>query len=185
MQGASLTAQAGVAVDLDYLTYVFFIDTVVDAFKLAQDWNGLTKPWSNVILPDAGVEQYVKTVMPKLTLEDLSPTTFMVLSPVLRSSFTRPLLRVPSSGTWAWLFGILTNSTLPNPGQDYVDRMLNRNYTFWKNASAIGGTRYVEDAVPFTKADWQTHYGPEYSRFAGWKQRFDPHNILAPGPGIF
>jgi FAD/FMN-containing dehydrogenase len=63
--------------------------------------------------------------------------------------------------------------------------MLARNYQLWKNASAIGGTRYLEDAVPFTKSDWQTHYGPVYPQFAAWKQRFDPYGILAPGPAIF
>lgn len=187
MRGCSVSAQIAPFVDMNYLDYVLLVDTLVDTFKATLGWDTLIKPWINMLLPDDGVEQFVGSVMPKLTLDDVSPTTFILVTPQLRSSFTRPLLRVPSpaSGPWCWVFGILTNSWTPGPNPDFTKRMLARNYTLWKNASAIGGTRYLEDAVPFTQSDWQTHYGPVYPQFAAWKRRFDPYGILAPGSAIF
>ncbi|MFU8855073.1 FAD-binding protein [Micromonospora sp. SL1-18] len=186
MKDCSSTARTAIATDLPYLDYVFLVDTAVNCFKSGQNWDRLVKPWFNVILPDSGVDKYVGTLFPRLTPRDVSPTTFVLLAPLLRSAFTRPLYRVPSSGKWAWVCGVLTNSSLPGPDQAFADAMLARNYEWWRSAAAIGGTRYVEDAIPFSKADWQTHYGAAtYSRFAAWKRKFDPHEILAPGAAIF
>jgi FAD/FMN-containing dehydrogenase len=185
MRGCSRTAQAAVPVDLPYLDYVFQVDTVVDGWRSAQNWDSLVKPWFNVIVPDSGAEQYVQELFSTLTAQDVSPTTFVVVAPVLLSAFTRPLYRVPSSGTWGWICGILTNSALPAPDPAFAAAMQARNHRWWNKAVAIGGTRYVEDAIPFSPEDWQTHYGSAYSQFASWKQRFDPHGILAPQVGIF
>lgn len=63
--------------------------------------------------------------------------------------------------------------------------MLARNYQLWQSAVAMGGTRYLEDAIPFTKADWQLHYGAMYEQFATWKHRFDPFGLFGRGAGIF
>jgi hypothetical protein len=39
--------------------------------------------------------------------------------------------------------------------------------------------------VPFTQKDWQDHYDPFWDQLLAAKQRYDPSNILTPGPGIF
>lgn len=188
-RGCSPTTQQAQFVDMGYLDYIYLIDTQVDGWKTSAGWHDLVKPWFNAMLPDNRFLEFAQSVLPALTAEDVSPTTFVIIFPIQASSFTDdfPLFRAPSptGGPWTWLCGILTNSAAPGPDPDFAARMLDRNYTWWKHANALGGTRYVEDAVPFTKTDWKTHYGPAYPRFAAWKQQYDPRNIMTPGAGIF
>lgn len=78
MRGCSPSAQVAPFVDLNYLDYVLLVDTLVNTFKATLGWDKLIKPWINMILPDDGVEPFVGSVMPKLTLNDVSPTTFIL-----------------------------------------------------------------------------------------------------------
>ncbi|NRO98427.1 FAD-binding protein [Paraburkholderia sp. NMBU_R16] len=184
MQGCSALAQGGQFVDMPYLDYVFLVDTAVNALRTSANWDRLIKPWINVVLPDSGAQAFVESVVPALGPQDLSATTFLVIVPV-KSGTIAPLLRVPPSTGWHWVFGLLTNSTLPGPDPSYSASMLARNYRLWQSAVAIGGTRYLEDAVPFSKADWQMHYGAVYEQFAAWKRQFDPHYLLGRGASVF
>ncbi|NUU22234.1 MAG: FAD-binding protein [Streptomycetaceae bacterium] len=188
-RGCSPVTQQAQYVDMGYLDYVFLVDNQVNAWRTSASWDSLVKPWFNALIPDNHVQEFAESVFPALTAEDVSPTTFVVFSPIEAASFTDgfPLFRAPSptGGRWGWLCGILTNSATPDPAPDFASRMLDRNYTWWKRANALGGTRYVEDAVPFSKTDWKTHYGPAFSQFASWKRQFDPYNIMTPGAGIF
>ncbi|WP_436777415.1 FAD-binding protein [Yinghuangia sp. YIM S09857] len=188
-RGCSPTAQQAQYVDMGYLDYVYLVDSQVNAWKAAGNWDGLVKPWFNALIPDNRMLEWSESIFPGLTDEDVSPTTFVVVSPTLTSAYTDdfPLFRAPSpeGGRWSWLCGILTNSATPDPGSDYATRILERNHTWWKRAHALGGTRYVEDAIPFTKSDWCAHYGATHPQFAAWKRQFDPAGIMTPGAGIF
>ncbi|NUU25315.1 MAG: FAD-binding protein, partial [Streptomycetaceae bacterium] len=188
-RGCSSTVQQAQSVDMGYLDYVFLVDQQVDAWRTTADWDSLVKPWFNGMIPDNRVLDFAGNLFPALTTEDVSATTFVIFCPILNSAFTDdfPLFRAPApgSGKWSWLCGILTNSATPAPDSGYADRILDRNYRWWQQATALGGTRYVEDAVPFTKADWRTHYGSAYAQFAGWKRQYDPANIMTPGANIF
>src|SRR5207244_313300 len=132
------------------------------------------------------VEQYAESVVSTLTAEDVGPTGFVLVFPMLRSSYTRPLLRLSSdaSGPWVWLFSILTDSAKSGPDPTFASRMLDRNYRLYQQAAAVGGKRYPHGACRFTKTDWQAHYGSVWSQLAAWKKRYDPSGILTPGPGI-
>lgn len=189
MRGCSPTARQAQYVDLPYLDYVYLVDRQVDGWRAGGGWDALVKPWFNALIPDSGMTRFARSVIPALTAEDLSPTTFLILSPFRTSGFTDdfPLFRAPSpaSGPWGWLCGILTNSAEPAPDPGFASRMLERNRRWWEHAVALGGSRYVEDAVPFSKADWRTHFGPVFPQFAAWKREFDPYGIMTPGAGIF
>src|SRR5262249_13135017 len=52
----------------------------------------LIKPWFDVGLPDATVEQYIGAVIPTLTPLDVGATGFLLLIPARRSSLRAPLL---------------------------------------------------------------------------------------------
>ncbi|HSA51337.1 MAG TPA: FAD-binding protein, partial [Yinghuangia sp.] len=185
--GCSTTTRQAQYVDMGYLDYVFLVDAQVNAWRANASWDSLVKPWFNTLIPDNRVLEFAESVFPALTAEDVSPTTFVVFSPTRSAAFTDdfPLYRAPSptAGEWSWLCGILTTSDGPAPAADFASRMLERNRAWWQRVVDLGGTRYVEDAIPFGKADWQTHYGPVYSQFASWKRQFDPYNIMTPGAG--
>jgi len=49
----------------------------------------------------------------------------------------------------------------------------------------LGGTHYTISAIERSPEDWKQHYGPAWPAFAAAKRRYDPDNVLTPGPGIF
>jgi cytokinin dehydrogenase len=64
--------------------------------------------------------------------------------------------------------------------------MTNRNNRLFAGArDAFGGVRYPIGSLDFTPEDWRAHYGEVWQTFAARKHRFDPGEILTPGPGIF
>jgi cytokinin dehydrogenase len=187
LRGLSPVALAATFTDYSYLDYVSLITNLYDTYSAALDWDAKVKPWLDMFLPDSAVERYVQSVVPTLTPEDLGPTGFALVFPMLRSSYSRPLLRLPSgaSGPWVWMFSLLTDSAESGPDPEYASRMLDRNRRLYDEAAAVGGRRYPHGALAFTKADWRAHYGPMWPRFLSWKRRYDPSGVLTPGPGIF
>jgi FAD/FMN-containing dehydrogenase len=63
--------------------------------------------------------------------------------------------------------------------------MLARNRDLFEQARDLGGTRYPIGSVEFDRHDWRQHYGSEWDDFKRAKRKYDPGNILNPGPGIF
>jgi cytokinin dehydrogenase len=74
---------------------------------------------------------------------------------------------------------------VPGPDPDFVDEMLTRNRRLFERARDVGGTRYPIGAQVFTREDWVRQYGEAWAEFARRKKKYDPDNILTPGPGIF
>jgi cytokinin dehydrogenase len=95
--------------------------------------------------------------------------------------FTRPLLPFPREPVafQAWL--------IRRAPAERVPVLLEANLRLAERVRAKGGTRYAGyGAVPFTPADWASHYGPAtWARLAAAKRSFDPANVLTPGPGMF
>lgn len=187
LRGLSPAAGSAAFQDAPYLDYISLVTTMYDSFAANLDWDAKIKPWSDLFLPDDAVEEYVESVFSSLTPEDLGPTGFGLIFPMLRSSYGRPLLRLPSDagGPWVWLVSVLTDAAESGPDPDFTARMMDRNYRFYQDAAAVGGFRYPHGACAFTKADWQAHYGSMWARFSAWKNEYDPKGILTPGPGIF
>ncbi|UUU29131.1 FAD-binding protein [Streptomyces sp. CA-210063] len=187
LRGLSSAADAAAFEDYPYLDYISLVTTMYDAFAANLDWDAKVKPWSDLFLPDGAVEQYVESVFPSLTAEDLGPTGFGLIFPMLRSSYGRPLLRLPdeAGGPWVWLVSVLTDSAESGPDPEFASRMMDRNYRFYQEAAALGGVRYPHGACAFTQADWQAHYGSMWAQFLSWKNHYDPSGILTPGPSIF
>ncbi|MEI5520413.1 FAD-binding protein [Streptomyces brasiliscabiei] len=187
LRGLSPAADSAAFEDAPYLDYISLVTNMYDSFTANLDWDAKVKPWSDLFLPDGAVEEYVESVFSSLTPEDLGPTGFGLVFPMLRSSYGRPLLRLPddSGGPWVWLVSVLTDSAASGPDPDFAARMTARNYRYYQDAAAVGGVRYPHGPCPFTAADWQAHYGSMWPRFTAWKNQYDPCGILTPGPGIF
>ncbi|QFQ95679.1 FAD-binding protein [Streptomyces phaeolivaceus] len=187
LRGLGPAADSAVFEDAPYLDYISLVTNLYDSFAANLDWDAKVKPWSDLFLPDGAVEDYVETVFSSLTAEDLGPTGFGLVFPMLRSTYGRPLLRLPddTTGPWVWLVSVLTDAARSGPDPDFATRMMDRNYRYYQDAAAVGGVRYPHGACPFTAADWQAHYGSLWPQFRSWKNRYDPKGILTPGPGIF
>jgi cytokinin dehydrogenase len=187
LRGLSPAAAGAAFEDYGFLDYILLVTRMYDSFAANLGWDAKVKPWLDLFLPDDAVEDFVSSVFPSLTPEDLGPTGFGLIFPMLRSTYGRPLLRLPGSsgGPWVWLVSVLTDSAGPGPDPDFASRMTDRNYRLYQQAAAVGGTRYPHGACPFTQADWQAHYGSMWPRLVTWKNRYDPKGILTPGPGIF
>jgi cytokinin dehydrogenase len=171
--------------DETHLNYVLRVDQAIDFFQSLGLWDDVLHPWFDVWLPEDETESYVTRTLEQLTPEDVGATGFLLLIPQERCRLQRPLLRVPSSGDWVFLFDILTAAAAPGPNPGFEARMLARNRRLYDLARSIGGTKYPIGAIPLQAGDWQQHYGEVFERFAALKQRFDPAGILTPGPGIF
>jgi len=92
----------------------------------------------------------------------------------------RPLFRLPDEPV-AFLIDVLTTYSDPR----VAEQMIARNRQFFERARELGGKLYGTNSVNLDREEWQQHFEPHWQKFAQAKRRFDPDNILAPGPGIF
>jgi cytokinin dehydrogenase len=83
LRGLSVPPLAAIKLDTSYLDFIFRVDLVFSAYRAA-GWDTLVKPWFDVWLPDATVEQYIGEVIPTLSPLDVGPTGFVLLFPKRR-----------------------------------------------------------------------------------------------------
>jgi cytokinin dehydrogenase len=186
MRGLTLSPITAAHVDQSYFDYTQFVDRQIALLQLG-GWDKLVKPWFDVWLPEPAVERFVSEKLAHLTPQDVGAAGFILLFAQRRSKLTRPFFRMPAPelGEWVYLFDVLAASMLPGPRPEYAAGMLARNRRWYEQARDVGGTRYPIGSVEFSQADWAAHYGSEWTRLERLKRRFDPDNILTPGPGIF
>ncbi|MFI5778986.1 FAD-binding protein [Nocardia sp. NPDC051570] len=184
---ADLTTEP-VVDDTGYLDYVFSIDRLVDGMRETVGWDRLVKPWYDVWLSGAVVEDYVAEVQSSLTARDIGPFGISLLYPQRRTHITRPRPALPEPNGSDWLFVLDINTVAEAPGLDpaYVEEMLDRNDRLLAHArKQYGAVLYPIGSLRLTPQDWRAHYGDAWPAFQAAKKRFDPSGILAPGVGIF
>jgi FAD/FMN-containing dehydrogenase len=185
LRGLSFDTATSSNSDSTFLEQAESVDGLIDFLISIGLFNTVIHPWFDVMLPDSKVESYLGQVLPSLTPEDIGPTGFVLLFALKHSMLKRPLFRVPSGGEYVWLFDILTSSAAPGPDPEFVTKMLTRNRTLFEKARAVGGTRYPIGSLEFSHLDWRIQYGEAWDDFVRAKRKFDPDQILTPGPGIF
>jgi FAD/FMN-containing dehydrogenase len=141
-------------------------------------------PWFDVFMPDSELGDYVVDVMSGLEPDDIGQFGFVLFFPLLTSTITRPLFRLPDEEL-VWLFDILTSRDAPGYDADFAANKRARNNAWYDMARALGGTRYPIGTLDFSQGDWRRHYGSAWHGFKRAKEEFDPKGILTPGPGIF
>ncbi len=161
------------------LPYFAWLNRIYDLVQQLKPLR-LPGPWINLFLPDEATDAYVADVLADLDPADAGGV--VLLYPVPRAEFHRPLVRLPNSPV-VFLLAILRAVSPPNDAD--VRRLLADNRTLYDRARAVGGTQYPVSAIPLTPADWRAHYGARYPEVALNKLRFDPRHVLTPGQGIF
>ncbi|MFI9407174.1 FAD-binding protein [Nocardia sp. NPDC052316] len=174
--------------DTSYLDYVYKIDTLVDGMRETVNWDRLVKPWYDVWLSGAVVEDYVAEVQSQLTARDIGPFGISLLYPQRRAHLTRPYPPVPEANGSDWVFVLDINTVAETPGIDpaFIEEMLDRNDRMFAHARAeYGAVLYPIGSLRFTAQDWRAHYGDKWTAFRSAKTRYDPSGLLAPGLHIF
>jgi FAD/FMN-containing dehydrogenase len=166
--------------DLAYFDFLNRLAAPVEFLKSIGEWDR-PHPWLNVFLPDGATDALVTSVVSDLTPADIGLSGVILLYPVRRALLQAPLLRVPDSEL-VFLFTLLKTAS---PGADAPETMVEANRELYQRVSSAGGTQYPVGSIPTTEADWQRHYGEQWTSFAASKRRYDPAGILAPGQGIF
>ena len=169
------------------VTYAAFIDQlapVVAFLKSTGEWSD-PHPWLSLLVPDAAADAFVGATVAGLTPGDIGASGLVLVYPVPTVKLTAPLLRVPRSGEFAFLFSILRTAA-PDAGALPAAQMLSANRDLYVRNRALGGTQYPIGSIPnLTALDWHLQYGDRWLFFAAAKLRYDPRRILTPGQGIF
>jgi FAD/FMN-containing dehydrogenase len=151
------------------------------AFLQAQGLWTRPHPWLDLFVPDGATDAFVAETLARLTPEDLGPFAPILLFPLRRERFTRPLFRVPESAT-LFLFDLLR--TAP-PDAGAVARLVAANRGLFERNRALGGTHYPISALRLSRQDWERHYGPQWGALVAARRRYDPDGVFASGPDIF
>ena len=134
-------------------------------------------------VPNSTAEDFIATIL--ATPADLAAAPQgLDVWPMITSRFTRPLFKMPSED---FAYGIWIYDATNSNDSSAVSAMLTRHYSLYERMRAVGGKRYGGfGAVPFSPTDWQDHFGPEtWERLVAAKKKYDPNNVLTPGPGMF
>jgi len=172
---------AGVqASDLAYYDFIDRLAPVVAALKEAGIW-AYAHPWLNLLLPGRSAASLIAAELADLTPADVG-AGLVLTYPIPGDRLSTPLLPV-TGDELTHLFAILRAT--PPADTATVDRLLAANRAAYEAVAAAGGTQYPVGSVPFTRADWRTHFGAAWPQLKAAKRRYDPRGVLVPGQGIF
>jgi hypothetical protein len=164
----------------DFSYYRYADRSLQFAFLRESGRINLPHPWFQVLCPDPVINGLAAEILDELTPGEFGDDLPVEIFPLKPENCTRPLFRLPDSPI---VFGLGAESSLTKP--EKASELLVRNRRFYERARELGCKIYPVCAVPFTQKDWQDHYDPFWDQLLAAKQRYDPGNILTPGPGIF
>jgi cytokinin dehydrogenase len=167
--------------DRTYFEYCDRVTGLVESIKAAGLLD-LAHPWLDLLVPGSQAESFIGGVISNLTPADLGPGFPIIIFPLRTSLLKRPLFAVPAKEEVVFLFDIL-RSVPTDPA--ILSGYLQSNRRLYEQNRQIGGKYYTISAVPMTQRDWKQHFGNQWGMLVSAKRRFDPCNILTPGPGIF
>jgi cytokinin dehydrogenase len=170
--------------DPPYLEYQLQVDELIGMLRGLNLFDNVMHPWFDVFMPDSQLGDYVEDIVSGFQPDDVGAFGFVLFFPLLTSTITRPLFRLPNEEL-VWLFDVLTARDVPGYDADFAANKRARNNAWYDMARELGGTRYPIGTLDFTPEDWRRHYGSAWRGFKQAKAEFDPRNILTPGPGIF
>jgi cytokinin dehydrogenase len=151
--------------------------TYVEYYHRQPSLQSAPHPWVYLCLPASRYLEFAKRVFDTAAEFAYSSPRFSVWR---RNGIKRPLTRMPDEA----LVVRFQCSRLPPPSVD-MSAVLAMNRTLYERARNMGGARLTTSAIPLTRTDWIEEFGPAWKAFGDAKKRFDPNNVLTPGPGIF
>ena len=140
-----------------------------------------------VFLPASAANEFVSTILAMSREEAAIPesggTGRMSVHVVNTERFSRPMLRLPQEkhAFMVWLF-----RTVPANDAPALARVQQSNRELLARMTALGGKRYSPYSGVMSRDDWRAHFGADvWRRLSAGKKKYDPNNVLSPGPGMF
>ena len=178
LQGLNFMKESIQVRDSSYFRYVdrtfqFASALIMGKYKQPQ-------PWFHSLVPDSVSDYFISEVLSQLALEEIGEDLPIEVIALNRETLTRPLFRVPNEPV-SFVFGCL----LRTPDTEAALKKVERNRQFYQRARELGCKHSAISSVQLTPQEWQEHFHPNWDQFLSAKQRYDPDNILTPGPGLF
>ena len=128
-------------------------------------------PWLDLFVRDSALGTMLSEVVDPSVPRGVGPLRIL-LYPLRRSRFGRPLLRLPEDEDLV-LLDVL--STAPAAGPE---AMVAANRRLFERNRELGGTVYPISAVPLQPDDWRRQFGPRWQHLTAARRRFDPDGVL-------
>jgi cytokinin dehydrogenase len=166
---------------LPYPDYLDRLAALEQALRANGQW-WLPHPWLTTFVGDAAVEPVVAGELAELTPAGLGPLGQVTLSPILRTSVSSPLLRLPADQL-CYSFNLIRLPPADDPAG--ARRLVAANRATYERVRDAGGTLYPVSALPMSRADWRGHFGEAFGLLSGAKDEHDPGRVLTPGYEVF
>jgi cytokinin dehydrogenase len=166
--------------DQTYFDYCDVVVRVMNQFKELGLFY-LPHPWLDLFVPGSAMDAFASQTLASITPAELTPSSLILLYAFPSSRITRPMLRVPDEDL-VFLFDLL----LAAPADlEVLSAMVQQNRVLYDQNRDLGGTHYTISAVELSHQDWKRHFQPVWGSLVSAKHRYDPDNVLGPGPGVF
>ena len=129
-----------------------------------------------MFVPGSASEKFLRRILE--TPGDTAGMTRLSLYVLPMQKFRRPLFMMPSEELTCAIF-LFRN--VPVAEEARYAEMVATVRKLDIEMRDVGGKAYPPYAPFYSSADWETHYGPTWSRLAAGKRKFDPENALTPG----
>ncbi len=136
-------------------------------------------PWIDLLLPMSAAPTFLREVQDEIAPIATGDTYSLLLIPLRRSRFRRPLFRTQREELG---IGFDTLRALP-AGLD-AETVVAFNEQLYDRCTELGGSHYPISAVRLDVDDWAEHYGEQWKRLVAAKRRFDRDDVLAGGPDV-
>ncbi len=173
------------AVRMTYQDYLFRFEARNAA--LATRFRNSLSRFITMWLPASAVKDYLSNIFafpPELAaLPQVGGFERISFFPMNTRRFTRPLFKLPSEDRAfaVWLF-----RSVPAGDQARLSAVTASNRELFAKMTAIGGKRYSPYSGVISPAEWQEHFGLDtWQRLSAAKKKYDPNNVLTPGPNMF
>jgi FAD/FMN-containing dehydrogenase len=155
------------------------IDTAVTTAARSQRRDGALV----MFVPSSAAKDFLTQILATLSKSAFGLTSFD-FPPLNIHRHTRPLLKLPDEDV-AFSFWLYPRSVPVHDSAAYAE-MMRINGALLERMRTVGGKAYPPFAPYSLPAEWEDHYGPEtWQRLSDAKKKFDPNNVLTPGPGVF
>ncbi|HWZ78020.1 MAG TPA: FAD-binding protein [Candidatus Sulfotelmatobacter sp.] len=135
-----------------------------------------------MFVPGSVGEQFVARIL--ATPPETARVTRFSLYQLPIRKFARPMFMLPRQEELALAIFLIRGVPIADGDRAYSEAV-NTIRGLVEKTYAVGGKVYPPYAPFFSRADWEAHYGPNWTRLIAGKKKFDPMGILTPGTGMF